>query len=173
MESIGAVAVIALAIAGLAGAFSTTLAAIATIVLGAAIWLEGGTFMATHRAEVSWESAGARVLEWNEGLGVEFLGGFAGIVLGILALLGIVPATLLSIAVLVFGATLFFSSRTGLVSGHQAIFGLAGLTLGLLAICGLSPLTLVLVGLLCFGVSALLNGAVTRSRIAMESTLSK
>src|SRR5215469_2544824 len=100
MESIGAVAALILAIAGLAGAFPTTLAAIGAIVLGAAIWIEAGTFAAYRRTESLEEGAQARTLEWNEGLGAEFLGGLSGIVLGILALLGVVPITLLSIAVL-------------------------------------------------------------------------
>jgi hypothetical protein len=167
MESIGAIATIALTIAGLTGVYSMTLAAIAMIVLGAAIWIEGGAFVATHTTEVSGESTGARVLRLSEGLEAEFLGGVSGIVLGILALLGVVPMTLLSIGVLVFGASFLFSSRTWLSSGSQLMFGLAGSTLGLLAVCGLSPLTLVLVGLMCLGASALFNGAVLSARMAM------
>lgn len=149
MESIGAVAT--LAIVGLTGKFSETVAAIATIVFGAAIWIEGGAFVASHRAE----GAAERTEEWSEGAGAQFLGGLCGIVLGILALLGVAPITLVSIATLVFGATLLFSA------GNQAFFGLAGLTLGLLAVCGLSSLTLVLVALACLGVSALFSGATT------------
>ncbi len=42
MEAVGAIATIALAIVGLAGVFSPTMASIATIVIGAAILLEGG-----------------------------------------------------------------------------------------------------------------------------------
>lgn len=169
MESIGAIATVVLAIAGLAGALPITLAAIATIVFGAAIWLEGGTFIASHSRDFSLGPAGAQVLERNEGLGIEFLGGMCGIVLGVLALLGITPITLLSIGLLVFGSTLLLSSETGMVSRNRALFGLAGLTLGLLAVCGLQPLTLVLVGLLCVGVSALFNGAAAGFRMAIAS----
>lgn len=166
MGSIGGVAALALAIAGLAGAYSATLAAIATIVLGAAIWIEGGDLLATHRTEIS---AGARILEWNESMGTEFLGGLSGVVLGILALLGIVPAILLSVAVLVFGASFFFSNKTGIASGNQLMFGVAGIVLGLLAVCGVSQLTLVLVGLLCLSTAVLFNGVAARSRMALVS----
>lgn len=167
MESIGAVATIVLAIAALAGALSMTLAAIAAIVFGAAIWLEEGTFIASHTTEVSWGKMGAQILERSEGLGAQFLGGVCGIVLGILALLGIAPMTLLSVALLVFGATLLLGSETGMVSKQRALFGLAGLILGLLAVCGLQPLTLVLAGFLCLGVSALFTGALTGFRTAI------
>ena len=166
-EFIGAVATLALAIAGLAGVFSERLAAIAVIVLGAAIWIEGGVFMTSEATE---DGAGARAPEWSGGLGAEFLGGLCGIVLGILALLGVVPMILLSVAVLVFGAAFLLSNRTGFVSSSQSMFGLAGLTLGLLAVCGLSPLTLVLVALVCLGASALFNGATNRFRIASTSS---
>jgi hypothetical protein len=168
MESIGAVATMALAIVALAGAFSSILAAIATIVLGASIWIEGGAFAVSHKAEFAGKSAYVRTLEWTESLGAEFLGGLCGIVLGILALLGVVPMTLLSIAVLVLGATFLFSNtRTWSASSSQPMFGLASLILGLLAVCGINPLTLVLVGLICLGASTLLNGAAMGARMAL------
>ncbi len=169
MESIGAIATVALAIAGLAGAYSITLAAIATIVLGAAIWLEGGAFIASHRAEVSGQTAGMQTMVWSQGLGAEFFGGLSGIVLGILALLGVAPMTLLSVAALVFGATFLFTSPSGFVSGTRAMFGFAGLILGLLAVCGQNPLTLVLAALLCLGASTLMNGAASGAKAAIAS----
>lgn len=165
MESNGAVAALALAIAGLAGAYSTTLAAIATIVLGAAVWIEGGELLTIHRARAYQENASPRTLEWSQGLGAEFLGGLSGIVLGVLALLGVASIPLLSIATLVLGATFLFGSRTGVSSVSQRMFGLAGVILGLLAVCGLYPITLVLVSFLCLGASALFNGAATGTRM--------
>ena len=159
MESIGAFATLVLAIAGLAGGFSTTLAAIATIVLGAAIWMEGGAVFASQRTHVSLENGSAETLQWSEGLGIEFLGGLSGIILGVLALLGIAPITLLSVAMLVFGATFLLNSKAGFGPSSQSMFGLAGLTLGLLAVCGVNPIILVLAGLVSLGTSALLNSA--------------
>src|SRR5262249_6745634 len=123
----------------------------------------GGVFIASHRTE----SGGARTLPWNDTLGAEFLGGLSGIVLGVLALLGIAPMTLLSISVLVFGATFLLSSWTGFVSGSQSMFGLAGLFRGLLAICGVYPLPMVLVGFTCLGASALFSGAAIGSRLTV------
>ena len=70
-ETIAAIAVIALAIVGLAGVFSDILAAVATIVLGAGILIEGG-FFATAQAEAE---SGSR--SWGETGGymsTEFLG---------------------------------------------------------------------------------------------------
>ncbi len=96
-EAAGSVAVIALAIAALAGVQPYLLAGIATIVLGAAVLIEGGVL------------DGREVIERGELASTEFLGGFAGIILGILALLGIASMTLLSVAVIVF-APAFFSA---------------------------------------------------------------
>ncbi len=168
MESLGAVATIALAVVGLAGIFSATMAAIATIVLGAAIWVEEGAFVASHASAVSSGGSTARISAWSEGLAAEFLGGLTGIVLGILALLGVSPNTLLAVAALVFGATFLFSGMTNLSSSSQALMGLAALVLGLLALIGLNPLILVLAALACLGSSALLRGAVTSARMALE-----
>ena len=55
------------------------------------------------------------------GFTAEFVGGAAGIVLGILALVGIAPEILCSVAVLVFGGTLLFGSgMTGMLRNHSA-----------------------------------------------------
>lgn len=166
LEGIGGIAVIALAIVGLAGVFSTVMAAIATIVLGAAVLVEGGAFAASHREILSREGgATGRALEWNEGLNVEFLGAIAGIILGILALLGAAPVTLVSVAVLAFGGTFALSRLTEITVSNRAMFGLAGFVLGVLAVCGLASLTLVLVALLCLGASTLFSGAETGARM--------
>ena len=167
MESLGAVATIALAVVGLAGLFAPTMAAIATIVLGASIWIEEGAFVASHSAIPATGESMARISAWSEGLAAEFLGGLTGIVLGILALLGIVPHTLLAVAALVFGATFLFSGMTNATSSSQALMGISALVLGLLALIGMSPLILILSALACLGSSALLRGAVTSARMAM------
>jgi hypothetical protein len=158
MAATVAIAIIALSIVGLAGVFSPTMAAIATIVAGAALLLEGGAFEATGtRLEEGACLAGG----WS----AEALGALAGIVLGILALLGVESITLLSVAVLTFGATLFLSgwmmSARGWVSGPmdgQLLLGLSITILGLLAVIGISSLTLLLVGLLIFGAAGLFGG---------------
>jgi hypothetical protein len=164
LESIGAIATTALAVIGLVGVFSPTLmAAIATIVLGAAIWLEGGAFATNYGQIALREGLPSRHLERGEGLTADFLGGLTGMVLGVLALLGLAPMTLLSVATLVFGATFLFSSRVSLRSSQSA-FGLVAWVLGLLAVVGISPLTLVLIALACLGASGLLDGLLASAK---------
>ena len=169
MESAGALAAIALAIVGLAGVFSINMAAIAAIVLGAAIWMEGGAHAATYRRAASQEGSAARIVGWGESVSAEFLGGLAGIFLGILALLGVSPIPLLSVAALVFGATFLFSGVATSGSSRQAMLGFAALVLGLLAVIGLNSLTLVLVALACLGAAALFHGAATGVKFAVEA----
>ncbi len=112
MEAIGALATIALAIVGLAGVFSSTMASIATIIVGAAILIEGGSVGASSWALSRSSSASTTKTQTavGGGLGAQTLWGVAGIVLGILALLGVSQLTLLSVAVLVFGASFMLGS---------------------------------------------------------------
>ena len=169
LEGIGGIAVIALAIVGLVGVLSLEMAAIATIVLGAAVLVEGGSFAASHREmwSTKWGYF-ARAAEWSQGLSAEFLGAVAGIVLGILALLGSSPVTLLSVAAIVYGGTFAFSGMGGSGVGNRAAIGLAGLVLGILAVCGLASLPLVLVALICLGAATLFTGAATSATVAAE-----
>lgn len=113
-------------------------------------------------------------------LTAEFLGGLAGVVLGILALFRMVPDTLLATALLVYGATLLLSSFGNTAaawrsasfaqpamesmtarqiptahSGHLLV-GLGSVVLGILAVIGLAPVTLILVGLLSLAAAMLL-----------------
>src|SRR5947209_6027837 len=89
LEGFGAIATMALAIVGLAGVFATTMAAIATIVLGVSILSEVGTFgfkggrIFTARKVEGWSFGTAATADCQSGI--------AAIVLGILALLGIGP----------------------------------------------------------------------------------
>lgn len=183
-EAIGALGAIVLAIVGLAGMLANTLAAIATIVVGAAILLEGGATTSGYRQIVSRMGGQGQRWELNRGLlTAEFLGGITGIILGVLALLGTQPATLLAAAVIVFGATFLLTgaavsqlnwlmglpsselvretARPGAAFGSdgQLLVGLGAVVLGILAVIGHSPLTLILVGLLALGVAELFNGS--------------
>lgn len=154
-ELIGALAVIALTIAGLAiGGFSSVLPAIATIIFGAALLVEDGVF------------AGTGAIGRGEWTTTGFLGGVTGIVLGILALLGAVPGTLIAAATIVFGATLLFGHLTEGSFGGRALVGVAAIVLGILAVVGLSQLTLVLVALLSLGVMELMVGLENGARTA-------
>jgi hypothetical protein len=169
VESAGAIATIALAIVGLAGVFSLSMAAIATIVLGASMWIEGGAYAASRAGARGQQGLLARTLEYGETVSSEFLGGLAGIILGILALLGVAAVPLVSIAALVLGATFLFSGTGSFFSSNRGMIGLAGIVLGILAVVGLDSLVLVLVALECMGAALMLRGASTGARMAVEA----
>ncbi len=152
LEASGGIATIALSIVGLAGIFRPTMAAIATIVLGASILSESGVNLAGFGR--NW------ALPTGEEAGQKAIGAAAGIVLGILALIGLAPTTLLAVAVIVYGGT-FFVSR-------QVLAGIAGVVLGILAVVGLDPWTLVLVGLLSLGAWTLLGGSALATQAVSE-----
>ena len=115
-----------------------------------------------------------------------FLVGAAGIVLGVLALIGIAASTLVSISVIAFGAALLISSSSvrqlgtlraamlpaaggvipsamasEMASGSAAVQLLAGLTaivLGILAVVGIHAGTLVAAALIVVGAAIVLSG---------------
>jgi hypothetical protein len=116
------------------------------------------------------------------GITAEFIAGIAGIVLGVLALVGIVPMTLLSVGVITYSATLLMTSgeaawlhsfeakddemmrhlmyfMTSAAAGAQVLVGLAGLVLGILALVGIAPTLMVLVGVLTIGTSVVLRSS--------------
>src|SRR5438093_12039392 len=90
-EVLLAVASIVLSILGIVGLFPTYLAAVGVIALGAILLFQSSTVVVRF-GELLHE-AGAEKLEASEfsrGITAEFLAGTSGIVLGILAILGIV-----------------------------------------------------------------------------------
>jgi hypothetical protein len=170
MEAVGAIATMALAIVGLAGVLTPTMTAIATIVIGASFLLEGGAFGAAQVSSRTTEFESA-----SSGASATFLGGVAGIVLGILALLGIASTTLLAVGAIVYGATFLLSgmgqsSSFGSAAGGHTLVGLAAAVLGILAVVGLSPQVLVLVALLSLGAGALFSGSAQGARAVTETS---
>ena len=150
-------ATIVLAILGLVDILPLYMAGISAIVVGAALLFEGGS-------RAAW-MAGARerLGEFAEGgVSTQAIGGIAGIVLGILALMGINPVALLSIAVLTVGASLFAGGWSAGSSGAKQFIGLASVVLGILSLVGYVPLTLTLVAFLCLGAGSLLSGTAYR-----------
>lgn len=154
-EAIGSIAVIALAIIGLAGVWSINIAAIATIILAAAILIEGGVFAGTEM-----------LVRRGELANTELLAGVAGVVLGILALLGVASGTLVSVAVLVFGGCMLFSRLAEGAYGSRMLVGIAAVVLGILAVVGVSQAPLVLVALLCLGAMELFAGVENATRLS-------
>lgn len=193
IEGVTGLAAVALAIIGLAGVFPTVLLSIATIALGAALLFEAGSVSARFSALMSEaypQQANYEVGRWT-GMTASFLGGAAGIALGILSLLGLAPMTLVPIAVIVFGAALIMDSgvnarlnsleteRSGLMGlsrevaressaasvGVQVLVGLSGVTLGILALVGISAMILSLIAVLSIGASLLLGGSIIGGRM--------
>lgn len=114
VDAIGGIVTVVLAIIALSGVQAGALLAIATIVFGAALLIQGGTMLSEFTRVIFPAGAGAGVEEFGGGGGISamFLVGAAGIVLGVLALLGIYAIELTSIAVIAFGGALVLSSSS-------------------------------------------------------------
>lgn len=193
-EGITGTGAVVLSVIGLAGIFSGYMVAIATILVGIALLVEGFTVGARFAGLAPESATGTYSRFWGMELGggmaAEFLGGLAGIVLGILALVGILPMVLVSVAAIVYGASLIFGigatsqlsdleieRNCGIESrrlthaavksaeGMQMFIGLGALVLGILAVIGLVPMVLTLVAMLSVGFSDLMSGNTVSRRL--------
>lgn len=191
LQGLTGVAAVALAIIGLAHVFPEVLLAVATIVLGASLLFESGAVAARFSALFSAEeNTNVAVSQWGGGVTTGFMAGFAGIALGILALLHVVPMVLVPIAVIAYGCALVFDSgiynrlnnleasmsRNAIsrelayesgatASGMQMLVGLGAITLGILALVGINALVLTLVAILGIGSSLVLSETLLGSRV--------
>ncbi|HKU42594.1 MAG TPA: hypothetical protein VJR89_30760, partial [Polyangiales bacterium] len=108
VESLAGIGAVTLAILGLAGVLPFVFAAIATIVVGGGLLLEGiaiaGSYAAQARESADYDVRDESIV--GGGMTVQTLGGAAGITLGIIALAAGGAWTLLSVAAIVFGGTL-------------------------------------------------------------------
>jgi hypothetical protein len=185
VDALGGIATIVLAIIALSGVKPDTLLSIATIVFGAALLIQGGAMLSEFaQIEATPDTA---VAAGGGGISALFLFGIAGIVLGVLALLGLHAAVLTAIAAIAFGVALLVSSsgvwhlltsrsvamrfqtHSPMVravasevaagsAGLQAMAGLTVIVLGLLAVCGIYTGPLTLIALIVAGASILLTG---------------
>jgi hypothetical protein len=167
-EAICALVTIVLTILALAHIAPNFLVAIATIVFGAALLLHGSATLAEYgRMCVQVGTSTAPTMPASDGgLSAVLLAGAAGVVLGILALLGISTTELTAIAVIAFGGALILGSSSALrihlfkvalakadervqrlasdvlagemLSSSAGIFGLAGLSAIVLGILALA-----------------------------------
>jgi len=186
VDALGGIAAVVLAIIGLAGVKPEVLVSIATVVFGAALLIQGGA-MLTEFATID-GAPESESLASGGGLSALFLVGFAGIVLGVLALLGVYSGVLTAVAAIAFGAALVISSsavwqlltsrsvaarfqaRSPMLrimasevaagsSGLQAMAGLAVIVLGILAVAGIFTQNLTLIAFLVAGAAIVLTGS--------------
>jgi hypothetical protein len=195
IDAIGGIAVAVLAIIGLTGFDAERMAGIATIVLGAALLIQGGTILSEY-AQV-YQAASATPASdrvGGDGLAAMFVVGAGGLVLGVLALLGLVAVDMTAIAVIAYGSALVLSSTSvrqlhalqsrslQMVSSHsghellagqmasgsagiQLLTGLTATVLGILAVAGHDPVVLTLAALLVLGITVLLTGSALSSLV--------
>lgn len=194
LEAAGGLAVIVLAIVGLGGIYPIFLVSVGGIALGGALLVEGGVIageyarLLTMTHEERFEGT-----ELGAGMTTELIAGGATLVLGILALLSVVPLTLLPIAVILTGAALAMTSGAvqrlndiktealGLsgparrvtraavssAAATQAFVGMGVVVLGIIALSAPdSAETLTLVALLALGASLTLSGTALAGRLA-------
>lgn len=183
-EAIAGAGAVVLSILGLLGVAPTIMAAIATIAVGAALIIEGGSIA----ARLSRFSNG-RQKAVGSGITTETFGGVAGVTLGILALVGIAPFTLMPIAAIVMGAAILIGAGAtqqveqaihergyGGEAMHQVVdtsigarvlVGLGVATLGVLVLVGVgAPVSLTLIAMLALGAAELLFGSALGARVA-------
>lgn len=183
IDAIGGVAAVVLAVVGLADIASVNMVSIAAIVLGASLLFQGG-LMAAEYNEILSHLEGGPYLEFGGGLGAEGLAGISAIILGVLALFGMDPTALMSVAAIVLGAGLVLSSGVAMrfnsvkidisegtaeaksvaqgaltaASFTQIFVGVGAIILGVLAVIGINPMTLSLISMLSIGASGMLSG---------------
>jgi hypothetical protein len=188
-ESISGAGALALAILALIGVIPSVLGPIAVIAAGLALLAGGGAIAARALDLVGTGQPREVRRQILGGLGMEALTGGAGGVLGLLALLGISPMTLLPVAGIVLGTSLLMASGalTRLESlintipasehetSHRSVYvatssdflvGLGAIVLGILALAGYSPITLSLVAVISIGAAVLMSGSTLAVRFA-------
>lgn len=188
VDATGGVATVALAICGLANVHPQLLTAIATIVLGVALMIQGGTVLSDY-AQVSVPTETSTTQFSGSGVVALFLAGAVGIILGVLGILGVHPTVLSAIAMISFGVGLVLSSNSLWIvyavrrsaatagvarlsrealandiasgsAGIQALAGIAAIVLGLIALAGnQNDLTVNLAALVAVGAAVVLTGS--------------
>jgi hypothetical protein len=188
-EGAAGIAVIVLAVIALSGTLPGALASIVTIIIGVGLMVQAFN----SAAENSKLAAGGlnTIPDLGGEMMVDCLCGITGIVLGILALVGISAPLLVPSALIVFGSALLLSGTVGMRSGSsqmtapggqtqtlsyqgsaaargmEILIGLAAIVLGILSLILATSWVLVLVGFIAVGaallmVSATFSGTVIR-----------
>lgn len=157
-ETLAGATAVVLAILALAGIAPFTLAAITTIAIGCALLAYGLAIASRWRETLRTKEGRA---EAGTASGVDMLAGAAGIVLGVLVLVGIMPELLLAIAAIVFGGALVIGAlgQTQLASAtyernerfDKALRRTMKGAGGIMVVVGAGAIVLAVLGLLGFG----------------------
>jgi hypothetical protein len=184
IESGVGVGAMILAVLGLVGTLPEVLLAVAVIAIGGAFIVKSRSIISRFHV-LAKETSDAATDDLAMGMTTEFAAGVAGIALGILAMMGFVPAILLSVSAIVFGLTLMVGvgvenslseietacgethhrvRRTvgetiSAASAVPMLLGISATILGILSLVGLvAPMTLMLIGILAAGGAMAFNG---------------
>ena len=180
-EPLGLLTEGAAGIAVIAGTSSSALASIVTILVGVGLMVQAFT-SAVENSKVMAADA-APIPDLPGEVMVDGLSGFTGIVLGILALVGINAPYLVPSALIVFGGSLLLSGAIGLrprasqsaapggqtqvvsyqgsaaASGMEILIGIAAIVLGILSLTFVGSWVLALVGFIAVGAALLMVSA--------------
>ncbi|HUS59750.1 MAG TPA: hypothetical protein VM141_13980 [Planctomycetota bacterium] len=158
-----------LSILGLLNILPQYMASISSIAIGLSLLLGGAVISSLAIRQRGGAAA-------QGGLGVQSLAGAAGVVLGVLALLGTLPVTLMGAAVIVLGGGFLLSSgalagmsmtqatEAAPSAGIEALVGVGAVVLGILALAGFSAPTLILVAFLSLGAGSFLGSTAFAGR---------
>jgi len=191
-EGLAGMTAVILTIVGLSGFSPEVMLSIATVAVGIAFLLEAGAvsmrfppFLAERGKKFFAEGPGT-------GAAAEFVGGLAGILLGVLSLIGLSRMVLVSVGVIVYGFTLVMSSGSLLrfslllrdemsdndhrnvlreavstAANFEFLFGLSVVLLGIIALSGsLFAETLNFAALLILGVSGFLTATSVTAKMS-------
>jgi hypothetical protein len=183
-EGAAGIATIVLAVIALAGVHAAPLASIITIVVGVGLMVQAFNSAAERSKAVPAGVATAQSVEVGGEVMVDVLTGVTGIVLGILALVGINAPHLVPAALIVFGGALMLSGAIEMMprpaaiastpggqpqiasyqgpvatGGMEIIVGIAAIVLGILSLIFMSSWVLVLVGFIAVGAAMLMVSA--------------
>ena len=181
-EALLGAGVVVLSILGLLNILPQYMASVSVIALGAALLVGGGALAARFSRAVSAAERSTAAEAVQGGVAIQALAGVAAVVLGILALLGTMPATLLAISLIAIGGGVLLSGSAIAqvnsmiarmsgrseamigVAGIDVIVGLGAIVLGILVLAGFNPATLILIGTLSLGAGLLLSGSALAGR---------
>lgn len=192
-EGAAGIAAIVLGVIGLAGVSAGALASITTIIIGVGLVVQAFNAAAevSRGLNASAAAMAGRGTEMGSDVMIDVAAGVAGIILGILGLVGVNAPHLIPAALIVFGGALILSGAvkaqgrvmtttnaagapmqvsyqgSAAMSGLEILVGFAAIILGILTLIFGASWVLVLVGFIAVGaallmVSATFSGAVVR-----------